>query len=182
MLGITPWLRRDVATCLRLAAGFSALWLLACVPTAPQASYRSPSVPIYSTANLPIAQVLGTWAQVAGLGKAEACPKWPYLQIFADNGTSQPAARYDLCLGGARFRGAGAMASAGAAGRYNVPGLPAPIWVLWLSGDASAMAIGTPDGRFAAILSKTAISPDKLQAAQQILAWNGYDLAQFYQY
>lgn len=91
-------------------------------------------------------------------------------------------AQYDFCLGGQRHRGAGPISSAGAPGRYHIAGLPAPLWVLWIDEANRSAALGTPDGRFGMILSKGAIPADHLAAARQVLAWNGYDLTQFYQY
>lgn len=169
------------------------LALLACAPQAPApaktVSYRNSAAPIYSTAGLPIARLIGTWRQVASAAPpaGQPCTPAPFLQITAMAGNDlanggQPMAIHDLCLAQGRHRGAGVLRSAGAAGRYQLDGLDAPLWVLWISSDATAMAIGTPSGNFAMILSKTQISPDKMRAAYQVLAWNGYDLAQIYQF
>ncbi len=148
-------------------------------PTAQQGSFRARK-PMYSTADLPIARMLGTWRQVAGFGAAQPCTKTPALDIAAKAGGA--VARYDLCLGTKRYSGEGPIASAGAQGRYRLPNLPAPIWVLWIDEGNRSLAIGTPDGGFGAILSKDPIPADRLRAAREVLAWNGYDLTQFYQY
>ncbi len=174
----------DGKTVPRIAWVFAALALAACgdLPTAPapSAGYRTARTPIYSTAGLNIARMVGTWQQVAGFGAAKSCPQHPALQVSAgENGAVQVV--YDLCLGGMRARGAGAMTSAGAQGRYRLPGLVAPIWVLWIDEGDRSIALGTPDGSFGAVLSKDAIPADRLRASREVLAWNSYDLTRFYQ-
>jgi apolipoprotein D and lipocalin family protein len=143
--------------------------------------FRATAAPLYSTAGLPAARLLGDWRQVAGFGAAQRCAPAPSLQVQA-NAAGQINASYDLCLGAQRVQGAGALASAGAQGRYAIAGLPAPIWVLWIDESNRSMVLGTPSGSFGAVLSKGAIWPDHLRAAREILAWNGYDLTRFYQY
>lgn len=148
-------------------------------PDAAGPSYRS-AAPIYSTAGFPIVRMVGTWRQVAGFGAAQPCTQTPALQISAEAG--QAVVRYDLCFGEQRRAGAGAMASAGAQGRYQLPDLPQPIWVLWMDEGNRSMVLGAPDGSFGMVLSKDPIPADRLRAAREVLAWNGYDLTQFYQY
>ena len=82
---------------------------------------------------------------------------------------------YHLCINGRIQQGRGPLA--GRQGRYHLPQLSMPIWVLWIDADNRSMAIGTPDGRLGWILSKDSIPTDRLLAAREILAWNGYDVA-----
>ncbi|MFN6978455.1 MAG: lipocalin, partial [Gemmobacter sp.] len=63
-----------------------------------------------------------------------------------------------------------------APGRLAVAGEAAPWWVLWLDADARTAVIGTPGGSFGLILDRGAIPADRLAAARDVLAWNGYDL------
>ncbi|MEZ5912411.1 MAG: hypothetical protein R3D84_09475 [Paracoccaceae bacterium] len=51
-------------------------------------------------------------------------------------------------------------------------------WVLWLDSGARTLVVGTPSGDFGAILDRegAAIPPDRMQAAREVLAFNGYDL------
>lgn len=50
-------------------------------------------------------------------------------------------------------------------------------WVLWVDEDHRTMAIGTESGRFGYILNRTStLRADRLQAAREVLAFNGYDL------
>lgn len=142
--------------------------------------FRMAAAPIYSTAALPVARMLGTWRQVAGFGAPAPCTTAPSLQITAEGGSA--TARYDLCFGPHRRTGAGALASGGAQGRYRLPNLNAPIWVLWMDENNRSAVLGTPDGSFGMILSKDPIPKDRLRAAREVLAWNGYDLTQFHQY
>lgn len=148
----------------------------AVAPNPVSAPYRNPHRPIYSTATLPTARLIGRWRQVAGFGAQGNCaPRG--IEFTVQNGAVQAA--YHLCLNGRAVQGAGPLA--GGAGRYSLPNFPAPIWVLWIDGDNRSMAIGTPNGSLGMILSKDAIPADRMAAAREILAWNGYDLAQIVQ-
>lgn len=135
---------------------------------------------MYSTAGLPIARLAGTWRQVAGFGAKASCAAAPSLTFAAQNGA--PFAQYDLCFGPQRRGGAGPIGSAGAQGRYVLPNLAAPLWVLWIDEGNRTMALGTPDRSYGMIVSKDMPSADRLRAAREVLAWNGYDLTQIVQY
>ena len=167
-----------------LRAALALLMLLGCAQgTAPPAfpqGFRTGAAPIYSTAALPVARMLGTWRQVAGFGARTPCTTAPTLQIAAQGGSA--TAQYDLCFGANRRTGAGQLASGGAQGRYRLPNLDAPIWVLWIDEGNRSAALGTPDGSFGIIVSKDPIPKDRMRAATEVLAWNGYDLTQFHQY
>ena len=52
-----------------------------------------------------------------------------------------------------------------------------PIWVIWVDEDHRTAALGTPSGRFGMIINRTKnLRSDRLKAAREILAFNGYDL------
>ncbi|MGB3316988.1 MAG: lipocalin family protein [Albidovulum sp.] len=52
------------------------------------------------------------------------------------------------------------------------------LWVLWVDADYRVAVIGTPSRRFARILSRTPeVRPDLMQAARDVLQFNGYDPA-----
>lgn len=147
--------------------------------TAPEIpSETAPRAPMYSTAGLPVARLLGTWHQVAGFGAR--CAQTPAITFASASGAVQ--AQFDLCLGRARATGAGPLASGGAQGRYRVAGLPAPLWVLWIDEGNRTMALGTPDRSFGMVVSKDAPPRDRMRAAREVLAWNGYDLTHFVQF
>ena len=167
-----------------LRAALALLALIGCTqgtaPQTPAQGFRTSAAPIYSTAALPVARMLGTWRQVAGFGAAQPCTPAPALKISAQGGSAN--VQYDLCFGANRRMGTGALASGGAQGRYRLPNLDAPIWVLWIDEGNRSAALGTPDGSFGMIVSKDPIPKDRLRAATEVLAWNGYDLTQFHQY
>jgi apolipoprotein D and lipocalin family protein len=54
--------------------------------------------------------------------------------------------------------------------------------VLWADADYRTLVIGTPDGSFGFILNRGGFPADRLKAAREILAWNGYDLTQLVVY
>lgn len=128
---------------------------------------------MYSTADLPPSRLIGRWQQEAGFGASCATSQFEGAEFTVQNGAVQVA--YHLCINGRIQQGQGPLA--GRQGRYDLPQLPMPIWVLWIDADNRSMVLGTPNGRLGLILSKDAIPRDRLQAAREILAWNGYDLA-----
>ena len=128
---------------------------------------------LYSTADLPPSRLIGRWGQEAGFGQACRAARALGVEFTVQNNAVQVA--YHLCINGRLQQGQGPLV--GQQGRYQLPQLAMPIWVLWIDADNRSMAIGTPDGRLGMILSKDAIPTDRLQAARDILAWNGYDLA-----
>ncbi len=140
----------------------------------PTARFRAAQTPMYSTAEMPVSRLIGRWQQEGGFGPLDDCaPRG--IEFSVQGGVVQAA--YHLCLNGRVVQGAGPLA--GGQGRYRLPDLAAPIWVLWIDGGNRSMAVGTPDGSFGMVLSKDNIPADRLAAAREILAWNGYDLAQF---
>ncbi|HBQ36119.1 MAG TPA: lipocalin [Rhodobacteraceae bacterium] len=51
-------------------------------------------------------------------------------------------------------------------------------WVMWVDQSYRTAVIGTPGGEFGMILNRGHdIAADRMKAAREILAWNGYDLA-----
>lgn len=54
-----------------------------------------------------------------------------------------------------------------------------PVYVMWVDQDYRVAALGTPSGRWAVMLSRDATGrADLIRAAREVLAFNGYDLAQ----
>jgi apolipoprotein D and lipocalin family protein len=50
-------------------------------------------------------------------------------------------------------------------------------WVMWVDQDYRTAVIGTPSGEFGMILNRDRdVAADKMAAAREILAWNGYKL------
>jgi apolipoprotein D and lipocalin family protein len=148
------------------------LLLVACAASAPLA-FRNTNTQLYSTAAMPVTRLIGTWHQEASFG-APCQGSSPHgITFFVENQMAR--ARYNLCLNGRIVQGQGMIT--GGQGRYGLPQLAAPIWVLWIDADDRTMVLGTPDGQFGMILSQDPIPQDRMRAAREILAWNGYDLA-----
>lgn len=155
------------------------LALAACAPGfGPNAGYRDTRVDISTRAVLEPARLAGTWHEVAGFydPAASGCA------LGLTKVEPLPGERLRLTL--APCAGLGprtVIATRGRyPGRYSVP-LPGrlgqPWWVLWVDWDYRVMVIGTPSGRFGAILSRSPqLRHDLSLAARQILDFNGYDL------
>ncbi len=144
--------------------------LAGCVaPVAEDTYIRAVEKPVYSIAGFDPTRLSGDWVQVAGFGRS------------CEGGRLQMAARlsYDLCL--ASGRAAGQAAPTGVPGRFEAP--DGALWVLWADADDRTLVIGGPDGRMAAVLNRAGgISSDRLQAARDILGFNGYDVSQLVVY
>lgn len=153
------------------------LFLMACAPSSTPINvghYRPADAPIYSSAVLQSDRLVGTWVQVAGFApSAYGCGAGEVRIARSVKGLS---VGYRLCLSGGEVRGGGEMGSAGP-GRFTVPGQTGQWWVLWADADYRTLVIGTPSGQFGFILNRASKLPqDRLQAAREILDWNGYDL------
>jgi apolipoprotein D and lipocalin family protein len=60
----------------------------------------------------------------------------------------------------------------------SVPFVAADYWVLWTDEDYMTAVVGAPNGRSGWILNRApSIRADRLQAARDVLAFNGYDLS-----
>jgi apolipoprotein D and lipocalin family protein len=144
-------------------------------------SYREPSAPIGSLAGFDPARWAGRWHEIASFpvpfqaGCAGALAEYgPPV-----NGSLSVL---NTCLdpdGRPRSRIAGTATVSGP-GRLSVrlDGVPftAPLWVLWVDADYRTAVLGQPDGRAGWILNRTPHIPsDRLRAALDVLAFNGYD-------
>jgi len=145
--------------------------LAACTPGAKTGpSYRDLTAPITSVALFDPAQFAGHWEMVAAYD-AENC---------AFDVVAATADRIDLaerkCSGAvthsvALITGPGRFTPKGGANKAREH------WVMWVDQTYRTAAIGTVDGKFGMILNRNQDIPaDKLQAAREILDWNGYDL------
>jgi apolipoprotein D and lipocalin family protein len=140
--------------------------------------FRASDRNIYSTAVVEPSRLAGRWSQVADFAPKGAAPcAAGGVQVGADL-----SVRADLCIAGARtaydgraeVTGPGRLRLAGAA----PGGIGAEWWVLWVDADYRTVVVGTPDGRFGFILNREPVLPaDRMTAAREILAWNGYDLS-----
>lgn len=163
--------------------GLLALALLAaCAPSPRQGAYRAQGTPMYSNAVLQTERLAGRWQQVADFAPQGSGCSAPGLVVGPPAG-SDMSVQADLCLGGqkrsfdgdARVSGPGRITLTGA----DPGGIGAEWWILWVDDGYRTMVVGTPSGSFGMILDRQGqVPPDRMQAAREILEWNGYDLSQ----
>jgi apolipoprotein D and lipocalin family protein len=150
----------------------SALFLLsACIGTKREtASFRQPEAPIWSAAAFVPAQVSGQWQQVAAfVAEPVACRGGA---VTVDPAPGGFAVKGTLCLDG-EARKVDALARPIGPGRFSVEGQE-DWWVLWVDSGYRTLAVGTPSGEFGFVLDRGAIPRDRLVAAAEIFAFNGY--------
>ncbi|MFM2355175.1 MAG: hypothetical protein RLZZ528_911 [Pseudomonadota bacterium] len=152
------------------------LALAACAaPPPPAPGLRDEAVTIASAALFDPARFADVWHVAAAYGPEAACG--PLAETWVQTG----AGSYDVT--GTACGPNGARAFAGRAqvtgpGRITREGLNGPevLWVLWVDQDYRVAVIGTPDGRFGRILSRSPkVRPDLMAAAREVLDFNGYD-------
>jgi len=159
--------------------GFGALLLLAaCAPASPPSAtgYRSNGRPIASAALFDAGRFQGIWHVAAAYGAEGTCGA--LAEDWQGDGAGGFVVRGTRCTGAGQqgfasravISGPGRIQRASAGGREE-------IWVMWVDADYRIAAIGTPDGRFGRILSRS-LPPrgDLLKAATGIMEFNGYDL------
>lgn len=149
--------------------------LASCAALAP--SLRDPAAPISSQATFDAGRFAAVWHVVAAYGREARCG--PLEEAW----TSAGPGRYRVTGAGcgpdgarpfateARITGPGRIARRGPAG-------PEELWVLWVDADYRVAVIGTPSGRFARVMSRSpGARADLMQAARDVLRFNGYDPA-----
>lgn len=154
--------------------------LAACTP-GPQFvpdGYRDQGTPITSSTRFEAARFAGGWRVIESF---EQTPR----EVTISRVTFEPV------VGGFRYRTSAPISSLaedaenaqppvyalGNFGRMSREGSD-PIWVIWVDEDHRTAVLGTPSGRFGMIVNRTkALRADRLKAAREILAFNGYDLS-----
>lgn len=132
------------------------LALAACTPA-------SGPAPMTSMADFAPTRLSGAWHEVAAIGR-------PPGAIWRIAQTDEGALAVSTSRDGA---GEGRMIGPG---RFTLTNFATPLWVLWADADNRTLVLGTPDRSLAMVLDRSArISADRLKAARDILAWNGYD-------
>ncbi|WP_102226073.1 lipocalin family protein [Acidimangrovimonas sediminis] len=160
-------------------AALAALAVLAACTQAPMNSgrggYRTPGK-LYSLAGFQPKRLAGSWHEVAGFydPSRQSC-------ALGLTGAKTTATGLEVTLSSC------AGPAATVAAPQIVPGRFAPdladargeTWyVLWVDADDRTVVIGTPSGRWGAILNRQPQIPaDRLGAAKRILEFNGYDLS-----
>lgn len=132
---------------------------------AAQTGHRDARAPIAAIVSFDPARFAGSWNEIAAIGRSPGA-RW---QVSAGEGDGFFIATTRDGNGTARLVGPG---------RIEATNFPVPLWVLWVDDGYRSAVIGTPDGRFAMLLDRdTTMPPDRMNAAREVLAWNGYDLA-----
>ncbi|SNR27256.1 lipocalin family protein [Puniceibacterium sediminis] len=121
---------------------------------------RNPSTLVASQVDVTTARLSGDWVVVQGAG----LPVGTQVRIASDQMRTMTPTQTLVTSFVARGQG-----------RYETE--DGPLWVHWLDGGNRTAAIGDPAGNRVWIMDRTsASSPDRIQAAREILDWYGYDL------
>ena len=153
----------------KLSASISALVVVAsCATTAPSGvtGIRDQGTSMSSIALLDYKRTQGLWHEVAGYPLVAGCRPATIGMTIEITGSNcfLPVPR-----GGTSLTPTGS-------GRLKLAN-GSELWVLWVDADYHTLVIGDPAGRFGAILNRDVIiPPDRLNAAKEVLRWNGYDL------
>ena len=165
----------------RLTAAVFFLVLGACIqktsetPTRP---FRAASAPMWSSAQFNLGKLPGRWGQSASFGSASSPCKPGGTEFSNVGGAIHIAAR--LCLAGQDMSFSGPVNVVGP-GRLEIDGQV--WWVIWVDTDYRTLAIATPSGAYGFILNRGGRLPsDRLAAAKEIFAFNGYDTAELISY
>ncbi|MEM6739567.1 MAG: lipocalin family protein [Pseudomonadota bacterium] len=138
-----------------------------CVAT-PEARWRNPEGAIASTTRFDADRFEGEWRRVAAFSASFLAPACPSIRFVREGA----GLRVALC-----GTGRGEFYAVDPLGRLTQGSGP-PLWVLWVDEGFRTAVIGTPDGSFGWILERTgSVEQDRLAAAREILAFNGYDPA-----
>ena len=146
-------------------------------------SYRDTDVPIRSMAVFDPAAYAGTWYEIASFPVPfqKGCTRTTaQYEVLADGslGVLNSCRKgtfdgpVDQIAGSARAVGPGRL-------EVRLEGVPvvADYWVLWVDEGYRTAVVGVPSGRAGWILNRDPQIPsDRLKAAQDVLAFNGYDL------
>ena len=149
----------------------AALLLSACGPAPREAgAFREPEAPIWSAAAFVPAQVSGRWQQAADFTATTGGCRGGEINV--DPAPGGFAVKGRLCLNG-KLRNVDALARPTGPGRLSVEGQE-DWWVLWVDSGYRTLAVGTPSGQFGFVLDRGTIPKDRLDAAAEIFAFNGY--------
>ncbi len=165
---------------MRRALVLAALLMAGCADV-PLEGYRDTSVMIASSAAFDPARYAGRWYEIASYPTPfqRGCSETYATYTPREDGKLDVfnVCRRDGILTG--IRGEAEVTGPGRLGvRLNGVPVTAPYWVLWVAEDYGTAVVGLPSGRAGWILSRErTISSDRLAAAREVLAFNGYDLA-----
>lgn len=123
------------------------------------------------------ARFADVWHVAATLGSDPVCG--PRAETWTVTGAGQYRVTGTIC-GPSGARAFATEARVIGPGRVEraMPDGTETLWVLWTDADYRIAVIGTPSRQFARILSRTPeVRPDLMQAARDVLRFNGYDPA-----
>ena len=144
----------------RVLAVGAALALAACARLTPDAAplpLRNPTAPVASQTDVTLARLTGRWQVIEARG-------------LPPGGT--------VIFGPDTLRIANGVEPLRVLGQGRFATSDSEYWVHWLDADNRTAALGDPHGSWFAILDRGDGSTDRLNAAREILAWYGYQLAQ----
>lgn len=162
----------------RLFAPLAFLVLAAC---AAFPSYRDTDVQITSMAVFDPARYAGLWYEVASYEAPfqKGCADTRATYTLREDGTLDVLNQCTRNGTATRIEGAAWVVGPGRL-KVSLDGVPiaADYWVLWVDEGYRTAVVGTPSGRAGWILNRDPEIPaDRLAAAKEVLAFNGYDLA-----
>lgn len=151
--------------------------LTACTPN-PAPGFRDGSVPITATTRFTPEGFAGEWHVIAAFPNV-LLPGCADQQWQIDTATSSE--RLAILCSGAIAYDAPLLVDPRGVIQIRNGDLDRPdraLWIMWMDEDARTAVIGTPAGEMGWIVNRTPdLRPDRLAAAREIMAFNGYDLA-----
>lgn len=169
-MAVRPQLREAA----RQLAPLALLLLAACAAAPPVRGLRDPAVPVRSIAGYDFAQMAGTWHQAAYLAPPSAPGCAPGRLSVRPEGAALRLTG-TLCLAGVA-RPADARAVPSGPGRLALSGEAEDWWVIWADHGNRTLVLAPPSGRFAVVLDRGQLPPDRLKAAREVLDFNGFDI------
>lgn len=154
------------------------LLLASCTAKPPAGGeFRSGDAQIASAALFDTGRFADVWHVVAAYGAEAGCG--PLTETWTLTGPGSYRVTGARCgPDGARAFATAAQVSGPGRIARNGPRGPEALWVLWVDADYRVAVIGTPDGSFGRVLSRTPeVRGDLMTAAKTVLDFNGYDLA-----
>ena len=157
-----------------------ALTLLSLAGCAAGPSYRDTDVQLTSMAVFDPVKYAGLWYEVASyeVPFQAGCTNTSVEYTFRDDGTLDVLNRCTRNGNDTQIEGAAWVVGPGRL-KVKLDGVPiaADYWVLWIDEGYRTAVIGTPSGRAGWILNRDPEIPgDRLEAASEVLEFNGYDL------
>jgi apolipoprotein D and lipocalin family protein len=155
----------------------SLLLLSACAAAPPDQGFRTGEGQIASAALFDAARFGDVWHVAAAFGPDAGCG--PLAETWLPAGPGRWTVTGTACgpSGARAFSGAAQVTGPGRITRDGLRGTE-ELWVMWVDADYRVAAIGTPDGSFGRILSRSPdLRADLDAAAREVMDFNGYDVS-----